>query len=101
MLIFMVPNLSTFLSTDESDNKNSTEYEFTIDKTNDSDGKPTTNYRSTATAVTSSNDRVSNCIQYIFQTFVKTITKNRPVILFMDDLQWCDYLEIIMSPCTS
>jgi len=41
-----------------------------------------------------SKGNAMNRLKYIFQTFVAAIsTAKRPVIMFLDDLQWCDSVE--------
>jgi predicted ATPase len=55
------------------------------------------------TAVTGSRENARNKLKYIFQTFVSAIsTKQRPVIMFLDDLQWCDSasLDLIVALLT-
>jgi len=50
-----------------------------------------------------SRENARNKLKYIFQTFVSAIsTQQRPVILFLDDLQWCDSasLELIVALLT-
>ena len=50
-----------------------------------------------------SRENARNKLKYIFQTFVSAIsTQQRPVLLFLDDLQWCDSasLELIVALLT-
>jgi len=50
-----------------------------------------------------SKQNAMNRLKYIFQTFVGAIsTPQRPVIMFLDDLQWCDLasLELILALLT-
>jgi len=50
-----------------------------------------------------SKENAMNKLKYIFQTFVGAIsTPQRPVIMFLDDLQWCDSasLDLILALLT-
>jgi len=50
-----------------------------------------------------SKENAMNKLKYIFQTFVGAIsTAQRPVIMFLDDLQWCDSasLDLILALLT-